>query len=267
MFRRLLRKYQSVVQMLLLLVGGALAFSYAFFPAGNLLGLGFFSLGTAIVSTAFVSMLNSVLGTDIPTLIEQRLQFNRQVYDLGLENIYLHIGDESIFRRFQRAHSIDMMYNTAKNASYRYMDLIEQAVANQKCRVRILISDPENTIWKNKNVSDGLCPGTDIPAEVADVINRIRILEDDLKRHKPPLQGGAIELRKYKCAPTGSIVIVDSEVARYTPYMPYSHSSQVPIYDVVKERGHLFDQLQRTFERVWNRADTVFKISFHQNLK
>lgn len=108
MFGRLLRKYQAVVQVLVLTLGGVLAFSYTFFPLGSLVGLGLFSLGTALISTAFVSLLDSVFGTDVPSLIEQRLQFKRQVYDLGLENINLHIGDESVFRMFEKAHSRDL---------------------------------------------------------------------------------------------------------------------------------------------------------------
>jgi hypothetical protein len=215
------------------------------------------------MSSTLLSLLHSAFGTDIPTLVEQRLGFKQQVYDMGLETIHLHIGDETIFDRFEHARSVDMMYNTAKNACYRYGSRLAQAIATRGCIVRILISDPENIIWKSEAVINGLCPGTDIPGEVRDVMSRLDLLMNELKQCEPPLKAGSLEVRMYSCVPTSSIVIVDGEIARHTPYLPFAHSSDVPIYDMTRERGgQLFAQYQNTFNRVWVRSRPVLKVEF-----
>lgn len=263
MIRKWISKYLLAVQLLLLLLGGILAILSAISPKGSQLSLALFSLGTAVMSSTLLSMLHSAFGTDVPTLVEQRLNFNRQVYDLGLETIHLHVGDESIFDRFEQARSIDMMYNTAKNVCSRYLDRMEQAISSRGCRIRILVSDPEHAIWSNNTVINALCPGTNIPGELKDVVNRLQLVVDELKRHSPRIKAGSLELRMYQCAPTCSIIIVDGDIARHTPYLPYSHSSEVPIYDVTRERGGaLFTHYQRTFDRVWAQSKTVLKIDF-----
>lgn len=133
----------------------------------------------------------------------------------------------------------------------------------QKCNIRLLVSNPESPIWKIDDVCNGLCPGTNIPAEVEDVTKRVRMLGEEIKKRRPVAKGGSIEVRKYKCAPTGSIVIVDGQIARFTPYLPYAHSSEVPNYDVVKERGGVFfSQIQRTFDSVWERFEPIVRIEF-----
>lgn len=263
MIKKWISKYLLAVQIMLLLFGGILVAFSATAPRDNKLSLGLFGLGIAVMSSTLLSILHSAFGTDLPTLVEQRIGFNRQVYDLGLEAIHLHVGDESIFDRFEQARSIDMMYNTAKNTCHRYMTRIERAITCRGCRVRILVSDPENIIWSNKAVIDGLCPGTDIPGEIKDVVNYLQLTVAELKQHDPPLTAGSLELKTCSCVLTCSIVIVDGDLARHTPYLPYSHSSEVPIYDVTRERGGaLFTHYQRAFDRVWARSKLALKIDF-----
>jgi hypothetical protein len=118
----------------------------------------------------------------------------------------------------------------------------------------------------NEAVVNALCPGTDIRQEVKDVISHIDILINELKQHEPPLKAGSIEVRAYPFVPTCSIVIVDGEVGRHTPYLPYSHSSEVPVYDVTHKKGHcLLEQYQDTFNRVWSRSKTICEMNFASN--
>jgi hypothetical protein len=143
------------------------------------------------------------------------------------------------------------------------MDEMQKAIINRGCKVRILISDPDNPIWSNQKIMNGLCPGTDIPGEIKDVLNRVQLAISELEQHSPPLRSGSLELRMYPCAPTNSIVIVDDEIARHTPYLPYSHSSQVPIYDVTRDRGgELFSSFRRTFDRAWVQSKPVLGVDF-----
>lgn len=263
MIRKWIAKYLLVVQLLLLLLGAMLILLSTIPSASKQLSLALFSLGTAVMSSTFLSLVHSAFGTDIPTLVEQRLGFQRKVYDMGLEAIHLHIGDESIFDQFEHARSIDMMYNTARNATYRYGDRIAHAIATRGCRVRILVSDPENIFWKSEAAINGLCPATNIIGEIGDTISRLKLLMNKLKQHTPPLKAGSLEVKVYPCAPTCSILIVNDEIARHTPYLPFAHSSEVPIYDAIEERGgQLFAQYQDTFNRVWARSRTVLKVDF-----
>src|SRR5918912_1271741 len=88
------------------------------------------------------------------------------LYVTVLTAIHLHIGDEAIFDRFERARSIDLLYNTGKNTCHRYLDRIEQALITRGCKVRMLISDPNSSAWGNELLLSGLCPGTDIKGEI-----------------------------------------------------------------------------------------------------
>ena len=267
-FKNWLSKYFRVVQLFLLALGTVLILSSTLASAGSQLERALFSLGTAVVSSTLLAIVYSILGADVRTIVEETLGVNRDLIDTGIEKVHLHIGDESIFDRFSRAHSIDLMYNTAKNASYRYGDRIAHAIAAYGCNVRILVSDWESPIWGYDLVRNGLCPGTNISQEVRDVLNHLEFLISELKEHQPPTKAGSIEVRKYSCAPTSSIVIVDGEFARHTPYLPYSHSSEVPIYDVIRKQNNgLLQQYQKAFDRVWNHSTTILKVNFSARRK
>lgn len=261
-----LSKYFRVVQYLLLLIGVMLVLLSILAPSGSRWSLALFGLGNAVVASTLLALIHSALGTDVRAIVEECLGLQHHLHEMGLEKIHPHIGDEAIFERFWNAHTIDVMYNTAKNATFRYGNRIKHAIATRGCRVRILISDTENPFMNNEAIVHALCPGTDIRQEVKDVIAHINILIDELKHHEPSLKAGSLEVRAYPFVPTCSIVIVDGEVGRHTAYLPYTHSSEVPIYDVTRRKGHcLLEQYQDTFNRVWVRSKTVCEISFTSN--
>ncbi len=216
------------------------------------------SLGIALVAPSTLSLVYSWFGIDVITALEERLGIHSDVQEVGLEAVHLNASeDDGIFRRFADAHSIDLMYNTGKTTIQRYGPGIEKAIQAHQCKVRILLSSPENAYWKLEPVRAGLCPGINIVGEIEDVeatITRIiASLEGSVRRFK----GGSIELRYYACVPTASIVIVDGAVARHTPYLPYAHSAEVPAYDAASARGDtLFAQYQTAFDRVWEASSS-----------
>lgn len=186
-------------------------------------------------------------------------------FDTGLIAIHISIGDECIFENLNDARSIDIMSNTAKDLIKRYSNKIIDAIATHECRVRILVSNPENDFWGDEAVCNGLCPGINIQTEIADVVNILKYKVNTQKQNKHLQIGGSLEVKTYSNVPTCSIIIIDNKIARFTPYLPFAHSTEVPIYDVINEgRAELFTQLQKTYERVWKSkySKTIFKENF-----
>jgi len=258
---KILRSHLHVVQILMLLLGLAFIVIYVTVLSKNRWGLPLNSLGAGMIAATLLSMLHSAFGIDVPSVLEQKLRFNQQISETGLSAVHLHIGDQSIFERFDRAYSIDLLYNTGKNTCRNYLDRVEQALISRGCKVRILVSNPNNPAWNDDTVINALCPGTNIKSEIEDVSNRINMLVEELReRH---LTSGSVELRTFPSYPTGSIVIVDDNIARFTPYLPYAHSADVPSFDVVSEKGgQLFKAYRNTFDRVWAKATPLIAVNF-----
>lgn len=200
-------------------------------------------------------------------------KIRNSIKELGLKHSeqeekikHVSTGDESIFENLNSAHSIDIMANTSRTFFGKYIGKITNTIVNNGCRVRILLSNPENEIWNYECVIEGLCPGLDIKNEIEHVKTILEKRVNNLKKHRPSLEAGSIELKLYSNLPTCSIIIINNEIARHTPYLPLSHSGEVPNYDVTKE-GRLFKEYQDTFKRVWENptTQTVVKIDFGTN--
>jgi hypothetical protein len=200
-------------------------------------------------------------------------KIRKAMKELGLKHseqeekiIHVSIGDDSIFKNLNNAHSIDIMANTSRTFFGKYIGKMANAIVNNGCRVRILLSNPENEIWNYECVNEGLCPGLDIKNEIKQVKDILENRVNILKEHKPPLKAGSIELKMYSNLPTCSITIINNEVARHIPYLPLAHSGEVPNYDVTKE-GRLFKDYQDAFKRVWENptSKTAAKMDFGSN--
>jgi hypothetical protein len=251
------------VQLLLVLLGVVLVLAGSEFKAGTQPSLALFSLGTATITTTLFAMVTSAFGTDIPSLIDERIGFQKDTYEKGLHKVDVSLGDDTIFERFDQARSIDLMYNTGKSCCHRNGSRIARAIRQNKCDVRFLIADPNNSIFDDQEVIKGLCPGTDVRSEIRDVLTELGVIIQELQDHTPPVKGGSLELRVYPCLPTNSIVIVDNAIARHIPYLPYTHSTYVPVYDIVNRRsGELFEQYRKTFDRVWKESHPVIAVQF-----
>lgn len=252
------RKLVVLLEIVVLLMGVILLLVYRMLPAESQWRAVSLNLGTAFAGASLLAMLFTFFGADTLSLIEQSLGWKQQAYGLGLEAVHLDIGNESIFDLFPRAHTVDMIYNTAKNTCHRYGKRLADAMVDNGCRVRLLVSDPDSAIWQDSHIANGLCPGTNIRGEIDDVLKHLDILMKEIsEQHKRP-RGGSLEVRAYPCLPTSSIVIVDGEIVRHTPYLPYRHSSEVPAFDITSLRGGvLFNHYQDTFNRMWDRSNKI----------
>jgi len=194
------------------------------------------------------------------------LEDSKLIRNMGLKAINPSSGDDSIFENLDSAYTVDIMANTSRTFFGKYMGKIANAIVNNGCRVRILLSNPENDIWNYECVNEGLCPGLEIKNEIKQVRAIIENRVNILKEYKPPLKAGSIELKMYSNLPTCSITIINNEIARHIPYLPLSHSGEVPNYDVTK-KGRLFKEYQDAFKRVWEKpsSETALKIDFGTN--
>lgn len=272
--KSLFNRYVWIVQICLLLLGLLLIVVSnvdSLMQPGGSWSVTLLSVGVTFLTTVLLTIFYTISKTDAASIIEQKLNFQTHVFDLGVEAVHLGVGDESesFFNRFERARYIDMMYNTAKNCSFRYGGKIENAIIAHGCKVRILIANADNKALQDQVIINALCPGTDISSELRDVMGHLQLIKERLERHSPALISGSLEIRKYACVPTNSIVILDNEIARHTPYLPYFHSSEVPIFHVTKERGgKLFMIYQKAFNEVWEHHSTpIWKVDFSENAR
>ena len=167
--------------------------------------------------------------------------------------IHMSLGDERIFDKLNEARSIDIMSNTAKGFIKKYSNKIIDAMDAYECKVRILLSNPKSNIWDAEAICNGLCPGINIQTEIDDVLRILNYKVRTLEQNKNKQIDGSLEVKTYSNVPTCSLIIIDNEIARFTPYLPFAHSTEVPIYDVMsKGKPELLTQLQKTFDRVWN---------------
>jgi hypothetical protein len=233
--------------------------------SGGLLAESESALGTVVVAIG-----TTICATSIFLVVQIFFQvspFETHVSDagsrlmeLGLHDIHLHVGgDEHFYENFASSKSLDLLYNTGRNTIQRYQDLIERAIRDNGCRVRILVVSPDAKVLQDVANRNALCPGTNISGEVQDVLRFLAIMRDQLIETKT--SKGHLECRGYQNSPLCSLAIVDDHFARYTPYLPYIHSSQVPIYDINKRGDGLFIQYKNAFDRLWaNSRDDVLLV-------
>ncbi len=259
MIRQTLFRYRVVVQGFLFLAAMILLFIPVVVKFDNTeISLVFFSLATSMLASVLLSFFEFMMGTDVPTIVEQRVNFNRHVYDRGLEMVHLNTED-SFFEKLEHAHSIDFLSVSAHGTCQQYGRRIINAV-EKGCHVRFLLSDPDNIIWTKSEISDALCPSSNVSYEIRDTERYLRRLVDDLKREKPSLKVGSLELRYYPVVPTASIIIVDSTFVRHTPYLPYRHSFESTTYDFTRLRGgELYSRYTETFNQVWDQSREIFQ--------
>lgn len=256
-------KYQRLVYGLLFLGSLILLIlSSAVAQPESRVGLSLFAVGTAIMASTLLSAVHAILGTDIASQLGRRMEFNKRVYNAGLEAIHLRPA-ESIFDLLETAESIDMLGVTLRPTYQRYEHRLLTAIERHGCKVRIIIADPAHSFWADSTVADGFGPGIDHSSDILWVKAQIEKRIEELKHRNPPLPSGGIELRYYPSIPTCSIIIVDNEISRLTPYLPYAISASAPKYDMTRERGTLFDHACRQpFDRAWLHAQQIVSHEF-----
>ena len=207
------------------------------------------ALGVTISATVGISLIQWVFGVASVGIVTAE---DTKLSALGLTDVHLHVGDERFYESFASARSIDLLYNTGRNTFQRYMNHIEAAIRQRGCRVRVIVTDPRSAAVVDGANREALCPGTNIEAEIENVKGWLTGLCEKLRQDG--VKKGGVEGRFCTTSPTCSIAIVDDHVARYTPYLPHIHSSQVPIFDVENRPDGLFLHYRNSFDRVWSHS-------------
>lgn len=261
--RKFIRENVILSHSLIFTFGVGLALAYANLFHGKTWGLILNSLGTAIMGASLLSVLQNYFGIDIPSVLGEKLKLNQTVYDMGLLAIHSKRGDEAIFNRWEKARSIDLLYLSGGNTLHRYFDSLERALDEQGCHIRILLCSPTSLAVTDPNLSNGLCHNMKLASQVEEVTDRIIDSMRKLMDRDDAPQTGSLEIKHYNVVPTCSIIIVDKDVVRVTPFLPYSHSSAVPSFDLTANRkGGLYTQYQKTFDTIWKDAAPVFVADF-----
>ncbi len=264
--RRLLGRYKLAIEMGLLLIGALLtlaAYLLGSAKDGSLgpFGLLLFSLGTSLVATSFGSLFLALAGVDVFSLLHQTLNLSQRMQDMGLQDVHLRFDSSTIVDWLKRSRSVDFMANTGRKFLNLCEGELEFAIASYGADVRMLISDKNSGFWGDEHVTRGASPGTKVASELEETVKRLENLEARLralKRKNPKRMSGSLQVRTYKCVPYCSLLIVDGsegKVVRYTPYLHYADSANVPSFDVTGEKGgKLFGTYRGIFDAVWEES-------------
>lgn len=248
------------VRVVLLLIGVVLILIAALLKAKTQLSLALFSVGVSVITGSVVSLLSTIFGTDIASQIEDRLNFQTELYNSGLDRVWTRFSDSSIFEQMTRARKIDLMFNSGKGFITYQGPRIKDALLHN-CSIRVAVADPANLAYADSDLTDALCPGTDVPQEIRETVAFFNRLISELQSTSRGLALGSLEVRLFRCFPTMTLVIVDQVIAQFTGYLPYVHSAESPVYQV-RASSHgdsLLYQYQQAFERVWSSSTTVVK--------
>lgn len=251
---------------LLLLIGAVLILSAARLKAGSEPSLACFSVGVSLIAAAIISALATFFGTDVASQIEDRMNFQREIYNSGLDRIWMSFSDEYIFEQMTRARTIDLLFNSGKGFTNSQGPRVRDALLHG-CRIRIAVADPSIYAYVNSDMTAALCPGTNVPEEIREAVAFFDSVISELRSSGNRSDLGSLEVRQFHCFPSMTLVIVDQAIARFTGYLPYVHGSEAPVYQVRANSGSdsLLSQYQRAFDRVWTKSTTVIKFPAKQN--
>lgn len=180
--------------------------------------------------------------------------------DNGLIAVDLKQESDEVYDRLASAREIKLFYNTARGVMRRHQEALAEAILEHGCHVKLLISDTrDRAIFQDAEFTGALCPNTNIGEEVEgtlgavqDVLNRVREVMD---LRDVDADVGSFEVRFFRGVPTSSMAIVDDEVMRYSPYLPYSNAERHPAYLLRNGgKGGLYARLRRVFDDSWDKA-------------
>jgi hypothetical protein len=215
------------------------------------------TLGISLFAGSLVALLQTRLGADIPSVLEHRLALNRQVSEAGLSAVHMSLGDERIYNILASARTIDMFYNSAKDTLHRYRPRLRNAVL-KGCHIRIVLSDPDSPVWQIPITADTLCPGIEVHKDVNDSLTLIKQIKEEVNQLAFK---GSLEVRLHQSVPTGNMLLVNGHDLRYTPYLPYVQSSEVPVYDAVSITGSgIVQRYIDSFKVAWEKSRSVLII-------
>jgi hypothetical protein len=255
MGRDLARRYIALLYAFGILVGVAVMLGGAQVPKQEWSN-GLVALGVTISATSAITWLYRSLG------IEEA----PAAADLGVRGVRIHRQAEpSFYETLRGARTIDLLYNTGRTLIVDHRSDIQAALRNY-CRVRIVVSSPENASIVDKDGRYWVGGDVDLRSGSSSVPSTLREIVERLRSEHGAT--GKLEGRYSSAVPTCSMVFINDEVARVTPYLPCAVDSwDCPCLDVVKrDNSELFRFYQDFFEDVWSNSErrTFIKEDFRQ---
>jgi hypothetical protein len=254
MGRDLRGRYIALLYAFVILVGVAVIFGGAQVPKQEWSN-GLIALGVTISATSAITWLCRSLGPEE----------GPSAGELGVPGVKIHRqAERSFYEALRGARTIDLLYNTGQTLIVDHASDI-QAALRYSCRVRIVVSFPENASVADKHGEYWLGGNVDLRSASLSVAKTLREIVERLREDQGAT--GKLEGRYNLAAPTCSMVFINDEVVRVTPYLPYAVDSwRCPCLDVlVRDNWELFRFYKSFFDEVWDNSERVFiKADFRQ---
>ena len=224
----------------------------AHFPS-NVYNTIFISIGTSLLAGTIASVFDSVF---LPKSLDLALY---QPETQGIKACYPSVNDimdqDDFPIRLQNARTIDFIFNSGSSVLTHYRTQLQHALESAGgCKVRFIISNPDNKIFEDRGANEGFCSYTTIPSEVRSTQRQMRASASGLIASSR----STLEMRLAACVITASFIIVDNELIRMTPYVPYEFSSAVPVFDIIKGNNAIvFGKYHGLFKKIWDHDMTA----------
>lgn len=262
--RGLFRRYVWLIRLFFITLSTLLIVLGAILPTNSVVNPVLAGLGISLLAGTLSTTFQAVFGIEPPGVTDL-LRVRERFVDRGLDAIHLHRGEfegETRFPSLATAHTLDMMFNSGRYTMSADGVNVRTALDKHGCRVRLLLSNPDNPVFSHTEISQGLSlTATSIPHEIQDTIFELQEAAKQLKN-----RSASIEIRLAPCIMTASMIIVDNKYLRLTPYLPYTHSANVPLFDITVGRdGRLFDAYRAVFERAWEKSVEIRMVLYPES--
>jgi hypothetical protein len=148
-----------------------------------------------------------------------------------------------------------MLQNAGGYTIRRHRPAILQALMEYGADVRILLSDPNDSIWDNPAIGKILAPDRGDGQTIRDLINgsiaEIKRIVEEMQRPTTPNRGvrrGALTVKLFQGLSPSNVVIINQKLVRQTPRVMYCHTEESPLIDIAEERGPLFAFYKKAFD-------------------
>lgn len=252
----ILRQHTRLFFFALLVVSSSIILAGAYWQHLGIISAVLLSVGTSLLAGTLASIFDKAFG--ITNTLAEKLA--RSFTDRGLAAFHTssrQVEPDTDFPPLDHANSIDLMFNSGRYVMGNHLNDMKEALNSHGCTVRVILSNPDNSFFDDKNVTWGLSPhAADLRQEILTTVNELRDVHGKIaNRHS------SLVVRMAPCVMTGSFVIVNRRFLRYTPYLPHTHSSDVPLFDL---NSFLSDQARKiftvyvdVFNDVWDKSVEV----------
>lgn len=190
----------------------------------------------------------------LPQILEA-INIYKNLQNQGVSNVFKCDSNEyknenvEIIKRIRAAKSIRAFNHIGKKLFENFDRDIIKAINQNNCRVKILIIT-NDLAGKNVPLLSQLCPETK-GSEIED-LKYVQMCVQNIKMEIQPNSTGSIALKRYRFAPTGSILIID----RFVRFIPYLAGRQgdtaIALFGKkVDNGGKVFEEFEEVFEKIW----------------